>query len=122
MAISSVFDAKTIDELQELGKLTGTEKTVISTGEETRKISVNTLIGYAVNIIASANPALASISIPSTGYNSGIIFIPEGEEIDVTERTPGCFYLEEARQTSIRCKITVPASVKVSSALGLRRV
>jgi hypothetical protein len=50
------------------------------------------------------------------------MFIPEGEEIDLTERTPGCFYLEETRQTSIRSKITAPTSVKVSSTLALRRV
>ena len=53
MSILSSLDAKTIDELQELGKLSGTEKTIVSTGTESRKVSIDTIIGYAARILAN---------------------------------------------------------------------
>lgn len=121
MAVSTPFDAKTIDELQELGKLSGLEMTVVSyDGEQTRKVSIDTIIGYAASILANNTQSIMSLRPASFG--SSIIFIPEGEDISISERTPGCFYLEERRQTSIRTKINIPTSVKVSSSLGLRRV
>ena len=123
MATSTPFDAKTIDELQELGKLSGLEMTVVSyDGEQTRKVSIDTIIGYAASILANTTPMLMSLRPSNNSVGSSIIFIPEGEEIDISERTPGSFYLEERRQTSIRTKINIPTSVKVSSSLGLRRV
>lgn len=118
MAVLNVLDAKTIDDLQELAKLTGTEKTIVSTGVETRKVSVDSIIGYAAN-------KLANVNIGAPGYGSsgnGVIFIPEGEKIPVNQRTPGCFYLEETRQTSIRTQINIPSSITVAKNLGLRRV
>lgn len=124
MGIASSLDAKTIDELQELGKLTGTEKTIVSDGIESRKVSIDTIVGYtARNILNSGSgTASAKISIPSSSYSGNLVFIPEGETIDVTERTPGCFYLEETKQTSIRTKVNMPTSVVVSKTLGLRRI
>lgn len=118
MAISP-FDSKTIDQLQELGKLSGQEKFVISVEEkDTRKVTVDTIVGYAASQL-SGGASQASIG----GYGGQcIIFIEEGEEISIPERTPGCFYLEEEKQTSLRTKINIPTSVKVSSSLGLRRV
>lgn len=118
MAVLNVVDAKTIDELKELAKLTGAEKTIISDGTESRKVSIDTIVGYTANKLSgsptSVNPGLSG--------GSGITFIPEGENIPVNERVPGSFYLEEVKQTSIRTKINVPTSVKVSASLGLRRV
>lgn len=117
MSIISSEDAKTIDQLQELGKLDGTEKTVVSTGSNTRKVSINTILGYIASRVSGK-----TINLPETSFGSGITFIPKGESIPINERTPGAFYLEETNQSSIRTQISVPASIKVSSNLGLRRV
>ena len=116
--MASVLDAKTIDELKELTKLNGTEKTIVSNGSDTRKVSIDTFIGYAANRLAG----LPTSTTPGLVSGQGITFIPEGKDIPVNERIPGSFYLEESRQVSIRTKINVPASVKVSASLGLRRV
>lgn len=123
MATSTPFESKLIDELQELGKLVGTEMTVVSyNGNETRKVSIDTIIGYAASILTNTQPMIMSLRPSTNSAGQCIIAIPEGEEIDISERTPGCFYLEETKQTSIRTQINVPTSVKVSSSLGLRRV
>ena len=119
MAIVSGLDAKTIDQLQELGKLTGSEKTIVSNGTETRKVSMDTILGYAASRLSNIPASAGSISNPS---GSGIVYIPEGEKIDISERTPGTFYLEETKQTSIRTKVNIPTSVTVSKNLGLKRV
>lgn len=119
MANLSSLNAKTIDELQELGKLSGSEKTIISNGTESRKVSIDSIIGYAANKLAGISPSVIN-SVVSGGQS--LIFIPEGKEVPVSERIPGCFYLEETKQTSIRTQLSIPASVKVSSNLGLRRV
>lgn len=122
MAVSTPFESKMIDELQELGKLSGTEMTIVSyDGTQTRKVSIDTIIGYAASILNNS-PSLMSSFLPSRSEGQCIILVPEGEEIDISERLPGCFYLEETRQTSIRTQINVPTSVKVSSSLGLRRI
>ena len=122
MATSIIFESKTIDELQELGKLSGMEMTIISNGEQTRKVSIDTIIGYAASILANqTQPVLMSLSPSRTGSGC-IVAVPEGEEIPISQRTPGTFYLEETRQTSIRTQISVPTSVKVSGSLGLRRL
>lgn len=122
MAVSTLLDAKTIDELKELGKLTGSEMTIVSYDEEqTRKVSIDTIIGYAASILANTSPAFMSLN-PNVSVGSSIKIIPDGEKIDVSERSPETFYLEETRQTSIRTKINIPTSIKVSSSLGLRRV
>ena len=115
-----VTDAKTIDELQELGKLFGTEKLIISTGKESKKVSVDTLVGYTAGRMSSVPKTTSGGSI---GYGAqSLVFVPEGEEVPLHERTPGTFYLEETKQTSIRTKVNVPTSMKVSKNLGLRRV
>ena len=121
MAILTSFDTKTIDQLQELGKLTGKEKTIVSDGKDTRKVSIDTIIGYAAGILAETP---SGSSIPSTGNIGGqcITVIPEGQSLSVSERSPGSFYLEQRRQTSIRTKVSIPTSVTVSKSLGLRRV
>lgn len=123
MATSTPFESKLIDELQELGKLVGTEMTVVSSdGNQTRKVSIDTIIGYAASILTNTQPTTMSLRPSANSVGQCIILVPEGEEIDISARTPGCFYLEETRQTSIRTQINVPTSVKVSSSLGLRRV
>lgn len=124
MAIAIGIDSKTIDQLQELGKITGLEKTVISDGTDTRKVTIDTIVGYAAGVLANT-PSNTSSSIPNTGTSlrsQCIFFVPEGKEIPVVERAPGSFYLEETRQTSIRTKVNLPTSVTVSKSLGLRRV
>ena len=60
--------------------------------------------------------------IPGAEQTDDGWLIPEGTEIPIEQRTPGCFYLEQTKQTSIRTKINVPTSVVVSSSLGLKRV
>lgn len=121
MTNSNGLNAKTIDELQELGKLTGLEKTIVSFENDTRKVTIDTIIGYAASILANTNQTVMSLR-PSSNINNGIIFVPSGEEIPVSERTPGMFYLEEKKQTSIRTQINIPTSVVVSGNLGLKRV
>ena len=120
----NIVDAKTIDELQELGKLSGTEKTIISDGYTTKKLSIDTILGYiASRLHGTPVAAVISDNTSITSSASGdITFIPEGEEIPVYKRVPGCFYLEEQRQSSIRTEINLPASITVSGNLGLKRV
>ena len=119
MATLSSYDAKTIDELQELGKLFGFEKTIVSNGKESKKVSIDTIIGYAASRLTGISPSVINSNLSGSQC---LVFVPEGKEISISERTPGCFYLEETKQTSIRTQISIPASVKVSSNLGLRRV
>lgn len=119
----NVIDSKTIDELQELGKINGLEKLIISTGESTKKVSIDTIIGYAAQLLNGGSTSRSVIyTNPSTGGGQSLVFIPNGEEIPISQRTPGTFYLEENSQTSIRTQINVPTAVKVSGNLGLRRV
>lgn len=117
---TSFINAKTIDELKELGKLTGLEKTIVSTGNDSKKVTIDTIVGYTASVLAGNNIS----TIPNTGNINGhcLTFVPEGNEIPVSERTSGSFYLEERRQTSIRSKVSMPTSVSVSKNLGLRRV
>lgn len=125
MAIAP-FDSKTIDELQELGKLSGTEKLVASleNGDDTKKVSIDTIVGYAADLIAAAmgNSSTTFAIKPVSSGAGSIVFIEAGKTIDIKDRTLGCFYLEEQNQTSIRTRINIPTSVKVSKSLGLRRV
>lgn len=111
------LDAKTIDQLQEVGKLNGLEKTIISDGNTTRKVSIDTIVGYAANKLANSS---SKTNVLATGQS--IFFVPEGNEVPVIERTPGSFYLEETRQTSIRSQVNIPTSITVSNSLGLRRI
>ena len=125
MAISTGLDAKTIDQLQELGKITGREKTIVSDGKDTRKVTIDTIIGYAAGVL-SGSPARTTVSNQNTNTSSlrsqCIFFVPKGEEVSVSERSPGTFYLEESDQTSIRTQINLPTTVTVSKSLGLKRV
>ena len=116
----NTIDSKTIDDLQELGKLTGSEKTIVSNGVDTKKVSMDTIVGYTVSRL---NGTTVPTSLPGSSYSgNGVIFIPEGEEIAINNRTPGCFYLEETKQTSIRAQVSLPMSIKVNGNLGLIRV
>lgn len=124
-SVSYTFEAKTIDDLQEVGKLTGSEKTIISIDDDTKKVSIDTIVGYAANLVAqsfsgSATPMM--LSVGTSSYGSGIVVIEEGEEIPINLRTPGTIYFERTKQSSIRTKINVPTSVVVSGTLGLKRV
>lgn len=127
MATSEVIESKLIDDLQELGKLNGTEMTIVTNGEQTRKVMIDTIIGYAASLLAT-EPVAATMSLRNNNQvtysaNTGcIVLVPEGEQVPISQRKPGCFYLEETRQTSIRTQINIPTSVKVSGSLGLRRV
>ena len=125
-SVSYSIEAKSIDDLQEVGKLTGIEKTLISIENDTKKVSIDTIVGYAANLIAqslSGNtmPVMMTSNLGSSGGNC-IIAIPDGEEIPVNLRTPGTYYMERTKQSSIRTKMNVPTSVVVSSTLGLKRV
>lgn len=125
MATLNTIDAKTIDELQELGKLTGQEKTIVSDGYTTKKLSIDTILGFITSKLNLSSGGISPISdvTPSVSSTSnGIVFIPAGEEIPVYQRTPGYFYIEEKRQTSIRSEIALPSSVTVSGNFGLKRV
>lgn len=121
------IQAKSIDDLQEVGKLTGTEKTIISIENDTKKVSIDTIVGYAANLVAqsmSGAQVAPVMMAPSFGSSSGncIIVIQEGEEIPVNLRIPGTIYFERTHQSSIRTKINVPTSVVVSGNLALKRV
>ena len=127
MEVSYSVEAKSIDDLQEVGKLNGTEKTIISVENNTKKVSIDTIVGYAANLVAqslSGNTAPVMMTSNISGGSGGncLITIPEGEEIPINLRTPGTFYLERTKQNSIRTKMNVPTSVVVSSTLGLKRV
>lgn len=116
------LNAKTIDELQELDKLTGREMTIVSVnGNESKKVPIDAIVGYTASRINGISPS--AISNGTTDSNGGsIVIIPEGEEIPISQRTPNTFYLEQTKQTSIRTKVNVPTSVVVSKSLGLKRV
>lgn len=123
---SYTFESKTIDELQELGKLSGSEKTIISTNNDTKKVSIDTIVGYAANLIAQQmggqSVSTTSLIVTNPSNAKCIVVIPEGESIPISQRTPGTIYFEKEKQTSIRTKINVPTSIVVSGTLGLRRI
>lgn len=124
MSTLNTIDAKTIDELQELGKLTGLEKTIVSDGYTTKKLSIDTILGFInsrLNLSGGISP-ISDVTPTTSSTSNGIVFIPQGEEIPVYQRTPGYFYLEEKRQTSIRSEISLPSSVTVNGNFGLKRV
>lgn len=99
--MSNPYDSKTIDELEEIKKLLGSEKLIVSDGITTNKVSVNTLAGYIAGIISKGKQTIVD---------------------NDSELLPNDFYLEEESQISIKTEVTIPTSITVSSNLGLRRV
>lgn len=127
MTDSYSFESKTIDDLQEIGKLSGDEKTIISVNDDTKKVSIDTIVGYAADKVSRAlsgdyTSTVLAGNINSSSAGNCIITIPEDEEIPTNLRNPGIIYFERVKQTSIRTKINVPTSVVISSTLGLKRV
>ena len=105
---------KRITELQTLAKLTGEEEVLIDNGDETYKITVDSLLGYIANQInAGTYP-------PSVTDTTNIIVIPEGESMPTSERIEGNFYLRVTDSTTASIVGGLTSRIRVSPNMGLK--
>ena len=110
----TVVGTKRITELNTLAKLTGKEEVLIDNGDETYKITVDSLLGYIANQInAGTYP-------PSVTDTSDIIVIPEGEDMTVSERIEGNFYLKISSTTGASIAGGLTSRIRVSPNMGLK--
>lgn len=110
----AVVGTKRITELNTLAKLTGKEEVLIDNGDETYKITVDSLLGYIANQInAGTYP-------PSVTDTTDIIVIPEGEDIPVSERVKGNFYLKVTGTTEASVVGGLTSRIRVSPNMGLK--
>lgn len=116
--VSGTFDTKRIYELDPLNKLSGREEVIIDNGDNTYKVTVDTLLGYIRDQINSATGG----ETPSYGGGGTIHVIEEGESVPVEERIPGHFYLEVISSDEIQLSSGLPRIIKVSPNMDLRLV
>lgn len=113
----STYDAKQIHELDPLNKLSGKEEVLIDDGELTYRVTVDTLLGYIRDQI---NASVGGSSINGSEATT-IHFIPAGEEIPVTAREDGHYYInvQSNMSTGYRGGLT---TFKISPNMGLRMI
>lgn len=109
-----VTGTKRIIELQTLAKLTGKEEVLIDNGDETYKITVDSLLGYIANQInAGTYP-------PSVTDTTNIIVIPEGADMPVSERVEGNFYIKITDTVDASIVGGLTSRIRVSPNMGLK--
>lgn len=106
------YPNKRITELQTLGKIGGKEMMLIDNGEDTFKVTVDALLGYIAKEINAGN-------FPEDTGGSSIIKIPIGEDIPVSARVDGNYYLRICDITEARINAGIPMNIKVSPNMGL---
>lgn len=110
----TVVGTKRITELNTLAKLTGKEEVLIDNGDETYKVTVDSLLGYIANQInAGTYP-------PSVTDTTNIIIIPEGQDMAVSERIEGNFYLKVSSSTTANIAGGLTSRIRVSPNMGLK--
>lgn len=115
MADYTILGNKRITELKTLGKLSGTEEVILDNGDETYKITVDSLLGYIAKQINSGTIP------PSVFASSTIIEIPEGESIPVESREDGNYYINIQDSRDVAAN-TLYGRIRVSPNMGLKIV
>lgn len=108
-----VYGVKQINELTQLNKLNGKEEMLIDNGDVTLKVTVDTLLGYIRDQINTGN---------TSGGETGIHFIPEGEEIPAESRENDHFYINVVDAQTAHLSSGIPTIVKVSPNMALRMI
>lgn len=107
---------KRIQELVTLNKLTGKEEMLIDNGEETLKVTVDSLLGYiAKSINAGQYPS-------SVTESSAVVVIPEGENLPAASRVEGNIYYRVCSTKEANLSAGYSTRIKVSPNMGLRLV
>ena len=110
-----ILGTKRITEMNPLPKLTGKEEVLIDNGNDTYRVTVDTLLGYIANQINKG-------TIPSipTEANTNIVVIPEGESIPTDSRVEGTYYIEI--QSTSDMHLILSSRVRVSPNMGLKLI
>lgn len=120
--VSGVFDTKQIHELTQLNKLNGSEELLIDNGEETLRITVDTLLGYMCGQVGAGGGSTSGGS-SSSGGSSGIHIIRVGEpNIPISERIPGHYYIRVLDEEDANLSAGLSKLVKVSPNMRLRLI
>lgn len=109
-----IIGNKRISELNPLGKLTGKEEIIIDNGDETHKVTIDSLLGYIANQINSGTFP------PSILDSTNIIVIPEGEDIPISSRKEGNFYFKVKSSDEINLNGGITGRIAVSPNMGLK--
>lgn len=112
----TIDGCKRITELHALNKLTGKEEVLIDNGENTYKVTVDSLLGYIASQINAGNYPT------SITESTNIIVIPEDDTIPFTERDEDSFYLNVNSTTLPGVVASLNNRVRVSPNMGLKVV
>ena len=112
----TIAGTKRISELNSISKLTGQEEVLIDNGDETYRVTVDTLLGYIANQIN------AGIFPPSMSESTSIVIIPEGEDIPTSERVEGNYYLKVTSISQATVVGAIASRIRVSPNMGLKIV
>ena len=112
-----VSGTKRITELYQLNKLTGSEEILIDNGgDDTYKVTVDTLLGYIANRINQG-------TIPPSVYEStNIIVIEKGENIPIPSRVEGNFYLRVCDVKEAHVSAGLNKNIRVSPNMALKLI
>ena len=100
---SQILGNKRITELDPLPKLTGKELMLIDDGNDSLKVTVDTLLGYIAKEI-------------------NIIEIPENEDIPIVSRLDGNYYLRTVSTDRPQISAAVGSVIRVSPNMALKIV
>lgn len=109
----TTFANKRIQELPSLGKIGGKEMMLIDNGEDTFKVTVDSLLGYIAKEINTG-----TISGDIFG-GSSIIEIQPGEDIPISSRVDGNYYLRICDTIEAQINAGIPTTIRVSPNMGL---
>ena len=112
-----VSGTKRINELNFLSKLNGSEELLIDNGgDDTYKITVDTLLGYIAHQINEG-------TIPQSVYEStNIVVIDEGENIPIESRVDGTYYLRVCNVESANISAGLSKNIRISPNMGLKLI
>lgn len=113
---SQILGNKRITELDPLPKLTGKELMLIDDGNDSLKVTVDTLLGYIAKEINSG-------TIGDDVFSScNIIEIPENEDIPIVSRLDGNYYLRTVSTDRPQISAAVGSVIRVSPNMALKIV
>ena len=112
------YDTKQIHELTSMAKITGREELLIDDGEQSYRVTVDTLLGYIRNTI-NGNGGGSS----SAGGGTTIHMINIGDpNIPVESRPEGHYYIRVVNTVEAQLNSGLPRLIKVSPNMQLRMV
>ena len=113
---SQILGNKRITELDPLPKLTGKELMLIDDGNDSLKVTVDTLLGYIAKEINSG-------TIGDDVFSScNIIEIPENEDIPIVSRLDGNYYIITVSTDRPQISVAVGSVIRVSPNMALKIV